>query len=513
MYIDPIIAENNSVVISPASRFKDIFHEGAVNEYNDAIETARQLVNSFLSNNRTPFSGIRPEELRNLFSEIEFDTPLPDYESLFREVETLYVNHATAFHLPRYIAHLNCPVVIPALAAEVLIAAINSSQDTWDQSAGGTLMEQQLISWTCKELGFPEEADGVFTAGGSQSNLMGLLLARDNYAKTILHHNIRKDGLPAEAARFRIFVSEMTHFSIQNTVSLMGLGERSLVKVKTDNGYRIDPQQLELAIQLEIAQGNIPIAVVATAGTTDFGNIDPLTAIGEIATRFNLWFHVDAAYGCGLLLTEKYRHRLNGIHLANSVTTDYHKAFFQPISSSSLLVRDRRYLELITHHADYLNPQENDFEGLNQINKTITQSTRRFDALKLWCTLRLLGKQQLGDYTDTIIETTDMAADLITADPDFELLTRSDISALVFRYAPANVQGTLILDRLNQYIKKEMFQEGKAIVAGTRVHDAFYLKFTLLNPLTTVTDIQEILDIIKHHGIICIQRNHAYASN
>lgn len=513
MQANVIAPEINGSGIVAAERYKDIFHEGSAAEYNQAITSARQLVSSFLQKNRQPFSGITPRELKALFEQVSFDTPLPDYESLFREVETLYVDHATAFHLPHYIAHLNCPIVIPALAAEVLIAAINSSQDTWDQSAGGTLMEQQLINWTCKEIGFSSDADGVFTAGGSQSNLMGLLLARDHYAREYLHHNIRKHGLPPEAARFRIFVSEMTHFSIQNTVSLMGLGEHSLVKVKTDNGFRMDPAQLELAVKKELDHGNLPIAVVATAGTTDFGNIDPLAPIGRIASKYKIWFHVDAAYGCGLLLTDKYRSLLNGIEKANSVTTDYHKAFFQPISSSAFLVRNRQYLELITHHADYLNPQENDFEGLNQINKTITQSTRRFDALKLWFTLRLMGKEKLGEYITTIIETTKQTAAIIEKDADFELLTHSDISALVFRYHPASIPDAPIADKLNQYIKKEMFQEGKAIVAGTRVNDAFYLKFTLLNPLTTVHDIRDILGIIKRHGSAFVKQELAAATN
>ncbi|NIG56238.1 aspartate aminotransferase family protein [Chitinophaga sp. Cy-1792] len=484
---------------------KEIFHENTAAEYNFAIDAAKELINTFLEKNRTPFSGITPGQLRQLFSQVDFDTPLADYKELFLEVERLYVNHATAFHLPNYIAHLNCPVVIPALAAEVLIAAINSSQDTWDQSAGGTLMEQKLISWTCNEIGFSTASDGVFTAGGSQSNLMGLLLARDYFSREKLGHNIRKHGLPESASRFRIFVSEMTHFSIQNTVSLMGLGERSLVKVKTDEGFRMRADSLEEAIEKELEQGNLPIAVIATAGTTDFGNIDPLGAIGKIAAKHSLWMHVDAAYGCGLLLSSKYRHRLNGITFANSVTTDYHKAFFQPISSSALLVKDKKYLDLITHHADYLNPQENIFEGLNQINKTITQSTRRFDALKLWCTLRLMGKQKLGACIDAIIDTTEQAADILEKDPDFELLTHSDISALVFRYHPAEVKDDIFSDKLNQYIKKEMFQEGKAIVAGTRVNDAFYLKFTLLNPLTTSNDIRNIIGIIKKHGAAFLQ--------
>ncbi|KAA2245745.1 aspartate aminotransferase family protein [Chitinophaga agrisoli] len=479
--------------------YKDIFHEGAAAEYEKAMAGARELVLNFLQHNRQPFSGVSAAELKAAFAAVDFDTPLPDYDSLFNEVQELYVKHATAFHLPAYIAHLNCPVVIPAVAAEVLIAAINSSQDTWDQSAGGTLMEQQLISWTAREIGFGPLADGVFTAGGSQSNLMGLLLARDYYAATHGNHNIKQHGLPVDASRYRIFLSEKAHFSNHKGAALLGLGEQALVEIKTDERFRMDPELLEAAIIRELQQGNIPIAIVATAGTTDFGNLDPLAEAGRLAAKYNLWYHIDAAYGCGLLLTEKYRSLLNGIETAHSVTIDYHKSFFQPISSSAFIVKDKQYLRLLRMHVDYLNPKDEDYDDLNQINKSIMQSTRRFDALKLWCTLRLMGKQQLGVYTETIIETAEKAAEVIALDPELELLSYSDMGVILFRYAPESHK-TADLDALNQYIKKAMFNSGKVLVASTRVNGVFHLKFTMLNPLTTLDDVHFILRTIKQHG-------------
>jgi L-2,4-diaminobutyrate decarboxylase len=395
--------------------------------------------------------------------------------------------------------------VIPAIAAEVLISAINSSLDTWDQSAGGTLIEQRMVTWTCNEIGYDCSGDGVFTSGGTQSNLMGLLLARDHYAKEYLRYNIKQKGLPAESSRFRIFVSEMGHFSIKKNAALLGLGEQSVVAIPSD-GYRMNTTLLEEAIQSELEEGNIPIAIVATAGTTDFGNIDPLQQIGEIAAKYRLWFHVDAAYGCGLLLSTKYRHLLNGIEMADSVTTDYHKSFFQPVSSSAFLVKDKRSLDLLKHHADYLNPKEHDEDGLpNQVNKSI-QTTRRFDALKLWFTLRLMGKQQLGNYIETIIETSAAVADMIQQDVDFDLLSFSDISALVFRYYPERLDEESVCG-VNQYIKKELFKEGAALVAGTRINGSFYLKFTVLNPLTTTEDVAKILQIIKDHGADYLKHN------
>jgi len=479
--------------------YSDIFHEGAAAEYSKAITGAHDLVVNFLHRNRKPFSGIPAVELKAAFAAVDFDTPLPDYESLLQEVQELYVKHATAFHLPEYIAHLNCPVVIPAIGAEVLIAAINSSQDTWDQSAGGTLMEQKLISWTCNEIGFGKEADGVFTAGGSQSNLMGLLLARDYYATEYTQHNIKKAGLPVEASRYRIFISEKAHFSNHKNAALLGLGEQSLVEIKTDDRFRMNALLLQEAIEREISQGNIPIAVVATAGTTDFGNLDPLAEIGRIAAKYRLWYHIDAAYGCGLLLTEKYRSLLNGMELAHSVTIDYHKSFFQPISSSAFIVRDKKYLQLLRMHVDYLNPKDEDYDDLNQINKSVTQSTRRFDALKLWFTLRLMGKQKLGAYTETIIETAEKAAEVIALDADLELLSDSDIGVILFRYAPETHKNSN-LSELNQYIKKALFNSGEVLVASTRVNGDFYLKFTMLNPLTTLDHIRHILKLIKQHG-------------
>lgn len=477
-----------------------VFCEASVTEYHRAMTSALGVTEHFLRNTQKPFTGIRPAALQQIFDQVDLDRPLKNYQALEDEINRLYVAHATAFHLPQYIAHLNCPVVIPALWAEVLISAINSSQDTWDQSAGGTLMERRLIDWTAQQIGYTQDADGVFTAGGSQSNLMGLLLARDHFASRHLAHNIKQQGNPAQAHRFRIFVSDKSHFSNQKNASLMGLGEQALIKVNTDHRFRMKVHDLRNAIEKELAAGNIPIAVVATAGTTDFGNIDPLAAMADLAQQYALWMHVDAAYGCGLLLTDRHKVLLQGIERSDSVTIDYHKSFFQPISSSAIIVRNKSDLQIIRHHADYLNPQEQDYEEHPaQINKTVIQSTRRFDALKLWCTLRLMGRAQLGAYMDQVIDTTEQAAQLVEAMPDMELLCHSDISILVFRYRPADVEEDKLC-LLNQQIKKELFNRGEILLASTKVRGIFYLKFTVLNPVTSVSDIRAMIDAIKNQG-------------
>ncbi|MBD3907130.1 aspartate aminotransferase family protein [Chryseobacterium sp. Ch-15] len=499
---EQLVSEKESLFPNLENLFCDI----NIHEYQNVMQKAQESVVAFLEDNNQPFSGVSPKDLRKQFENIDLNSYPQSYEEVFEEVRTLYTQHAIAFHHPKYVAHLNCPIVIPAVAAEMLISSINSSLDTWDQSAGGTLMEQKLIEWTCSEIGYGKNSDGIFTSGGSQSNLMGMLLARDYYSIKHFNHNIKKDGLPKNAHRFRIFVSEMAHFSIQKSASILGLGEQAVIKIKTDRSFKMNSILLEDAIQKEIENGNIPIAVVATAGTTDFGNIDPLVNISAIAKKYGMWFHVDAAYGCGLLLTEKYRHLINGIENADSVTVDYHKSFFQPVSSSGFLVKDRNYFTLITHYADYLNPKDHDENEIpNQVNKSI-QTTRRFDALKLWFTLRIIGKKGLGNYIERIISTAKEAATLLENDPHFELLNRSDISALVFRYS-ADPFKTFDLSRINTYIKSQLYKNGNALVAGTKVNGQFYLKFTILNPLTTVEDIKSILITIKKYGNEYIEVN------
>jgi L-2,4-diaminobutyrate decarboxylase len=242
------------------------------------------------------------------------------------------------------------------------------------------------------------------------------------------------------------------------------------------------------------------MAVVATAGTTDFGSIDPLPEIAELCARYATWLHVDAAYGCGLLVSRRRRDLLAGIEHADSVTVDYHKSFFQPVSSSAVLVRDGDTLRHATYHAEYLNPRRMVAERIpNQVDKSL-QTTRRFDALKLWLTLRVMGADGIGELFD---EVCDLAAEgwrMLAADPRYDVVVAPSLSTLVFRYIPAAVTDPAAVDRANLYARKALFASGDAVVAGTKVNGRHYLKFTLLNPETRTDDIAAVLDLIAGHA-------------
>lgn len=457
--------------------------------YRNTVSAGVDRVAATLAATERPFSGIGVDELSPLVDAIDLDRPLGDAAAALDELGEVYLRDAVHFHHPRYLGHLNCPVVIPAVLGEAVLSAINSSLDTWDQSAGGTLIERRLIDWTTERIGLGPAADGIFTSGGTQSNLQALLLAREE-AK------IR----PEHFTRLRIFTSECSHFSVQKSAKLLGLGPDAVVSVVVDRDKRMQTVALARALEQCVAEGAVPMAVVATAGTTDFGSIDPLPEIAALCEQFAVWMHVDAAYGCGLLASRERRGLLEGIENADSVTVDYHKSFFQPVSSSAVLVRDRATLRHATYHAEYLNPRRMAEERIpNQVDKSL-QTTRRFDALKLWMTLRVMGADGIGELFDEVCDLAAEGWQLLAADPRFDVVVEPRLSTLVFRYIPAGVTSPDEIDRANLHARKALFASGEAIVAGTKVGDRQYLKFTLLNPETTVRDIAAVLDLISGHA-------------
>lgn len=474
--------------------------EGITN-YKKSMKKAIRTISNHIKNCDIPFSGTSLEIIKERIEKINIEDFKNNYslDKVLEEIKEIYLNDCVHFHHPKYIAHLNCPILTPTLVAETFISSLNSSMDTWDQSTGGTFIELKLIEWTLAILGFPKEGDGIFTSGGTQSNLMGLLLARDFYIKNNYDIDPKMEGLPADASKFRVFCSDVSHFSLKKNLSLLGLGQNAVIPITVDADFKMDVKKLEFAIEEQKFLGNIPIAIVGTAGTTDFGSIDPLPTISAIAKQYKLWFHVDAAYGGGLLISEKHKSKLSGIELADSATIDYHKTFYQPVSSSGFFMRDKSFIDYIKYHADYLNSKEQEEEGIPNMVKKSIQTTRRFDALKLWFTLRMIGVEGLSSYLEKAIENAQFTAQYLNERKDFEIIHQPEISAVVFRYTPYSGLDAAYCN-LNSHIRKAMFNEGKAIITSTKVKEEVFLKFTLLNPLTTTKDIEEVIDLIVFHG-------------
>ena len=444
-----------------------------------------------------PYRGKSPQGLAEAIG-TDF---LPETGSAWEQIAAtlrMVVSDSVTVSHPCTAAHLHCPPLLAALAAEVVISALNQSMDSFDQAPIASVVEQKMIRWLCQQIGLPDSADGTFTSGGTHSNFMGLLLARDAFLQKHWNWSAQKSGLPADARRLRILCSDVAHFSVDKSASQLGLGTDAVVRVKVDDHFRMKPSSLREGLESLRQRELLPMAIVATAGTTDFGSIDPLPEIATFAREWNAWLHVDAAYGGALLFSARYRERVAMIEAADSVAIDFHKLFWQPIPCSAFLVSDARHFEAIKLHADYLNPEFHEEEGIPNLVTTSLLTSRRFDALKLWISFQALGRDRLGAMIERTIALANHAAGVIRQNPHLELICEPQLSTVVFRYVPDNP--AVDTDGLNARIRQHLFNSGRAVIGHTRINERQCLKFTCMNPSVTDKQMEELILTVESQG-------------
>jgi L-2,4-diaminobutyrate decarboxylase len=435
-----------------------------------------------------PWSGADPAELARGIAALD---PCPDQgrdlTAVLGEVADAVLAHGVRIADPRTAAHLHPPALLAAAAAELAIGATNQSMDAFDASPAATLVEDHLVRWLAGLLGLPAGATGVMTSGGTASNLYGLLLAREHAARRT-GAVVARDGLPSAARGWRILTSAAAHFSVRRSAGMLGLGSEAVVPVATDARGRLDVAALDAALARLEGDGLLPIAIVATAGTTDLGAIDPLAAVADRAAAAGAWLHVDAALGAGLALSPRLGAWLDGIGRADSVTADLHKLFWIPFAASALLVRDPALLEPVRHHADYLNRAEDEAAGTVNLATRSLDTSRRFDALKALVALRATGRARMAELVEHVVALTRGAAEAVARHPDLELLAEPSTVTVVFRARGG--------DELNTEVQRRLFASGRAVVGRTRLDGAVALKLTLVNPLVSAADIDALLDLI-----------------
>ena len=463
---------------------------------------AVQLIADHLANiqDRPVFQPVPGDLARAMLSE-----PLPEQgvsaDAILDEFARTIAAYPFGNGHPRFYGWVNSPPVVLSVFADALAAAMNPSVAGGNHAA--VYVERQVLEWMKELVGFPRESMGLLVSGGSVAAIIGLTVAR-NVALHKRGWDVRTNGVQNTPGRLIVYRSSETHGCNQKATELLGIGSANLRTIATDDQLRMDTSALERAIADDKAAGHIPVAVTASAGTVNTGAIDPLGEIADICQKHDVWLHVDAAYGAPAILSEKYGDALSDLTRADSVAVDPHKWLYVPVEAGLVLVRDAQAMrDAFSLIPPYLRTDGNveGVQGPPWFSEFGIQQTRGFRALKVWMALKYHGR---SGYRDLIEQDLGLAEHLlrrVREDDELEVWEPQSLSIVCFRYVPASMRADAqAIDRLNRAILTDIQLSGEAFLSSTVIHDRFWLRACIVNPLARSEDIDVLIRLVKERG-------------
>lgn len=393
------------------------------------------------------------------------------------------------FHVPsaNYFGLMNPTPAYIAVLAEALVAALNPQLATMARSQLASKIEQETVRWIGERVGWNGPFGGTFTSGGNEANFSALALAL-----TSRFPDVMNDGVQSLAAAPTMYVSSEAHHSLDKSAGLLGLGRKAVRRIPVTDRIQLDVEKLERAIRNDVAAGALPFCVVATAGTTNSGAIDDLPAIAEICRRHKLWMHVDGAYGAAAIFSNKHRGLVRGIEEADSITIDPHKWLAMPFAAGVVLTCHPELLKQTFAVTTPYMPKVN--TPLPPDNFAIsTQWTRRMNALKLWLTLRVHGRQAYEEHIDRQIELANWFTDQIGKSESFELFAPPmlPIFNLRLKGSPIDENSSAAL---HQALVDEVTRDGKQWISTTVVSGRTVIRVMIISYLTGQRHLEELLE-------------------
>ncbi len=460
---------------------------------------------------RRVYGPVSPHGLDDLFEE-----ELPDEgvgcEELMQEIRSRVFPNSMAIGSRRYFGMMNPSPLPVTIFAEALAAAMNQNAASWRHAPAATAIEKRVVRWLCDLFELGENAFGSLVPGGSYANLTGLKLAVNRaLGRDIATVDPEDSPHLAEMAKLRFYVSRQGHYSFKKAIDVLGLGHAQLRLIPEDRLFRIDTEVLAQTIREDEAAGLRPCCIIGIAGTTNTGSVDKLELLADLAHRHDCWFHVDAAYGGAVILSEKYAPMLRGIERADSVTVDPHKWFYIPFTGGGILVRDGDFLrrsflvrpEYYMERRDPDEPPEPDLRGFHKGDKVNffqygLQGSRRFDALKLWLALKAVGRRQYAAWIEKDIELARMLAGLLKQTAEFALIGPNTLGICTFRWVPRGLElSEERIDQLNRDLQALVEREGDAWFSHTVLDGRVALRVNVENRNMTRDDILWLLRVLR----------------
>ncbi|ENH98044.1 glutamate decarboxylase [Gracilibacillus halophilus YIM-C55.5] len=456
-------------------------------------EEVRQLAESIMDKVLDYASSVT--EYPPLPKESDFEIPSISGEGvsnreLIHQIQELIDCSMNPNH-PRYIGHMDSIPTFVSCLGELVSTFLNNNMLSLEMSPFLSRLEVHVLEVIGQMFGYNEQAGGVMVSGGTLANLEALAVAR-NQAFSVM-----ENGLTEIKGKPVIFASDVCHASIQKACMLLGLGTSAVISVKTNDHSKLDVHDLELQIERAYDQGKRPFAIVATAGTTVTGNIDPIFDISQLADKYQLWLHVDAAYGGALVFSDLERHRLKGIAQADSITFNPQKWMYIAKTCAMVLFKDRQVLEGdFRISAPYMN--EVAFTNLGEIN---VQGTRHADIVKLWLSLQYIGLNGYQQLIDQGYRFTKIFTEEVRKRSFLVLQAEPETNICCFRGEPAYLPKEK-WDDWNRELQQQLLDASHTFVSLPLYRGERWLRAVLLNPFTSRSQIQDIfkqVDIFYDH--------------
>ncbi len=421
---------------------------------------------------------IKPLQAKTLWDQINislgtYPTSEQEFEKILRKVVLNTPRTATNKFFNQLFGGRNPKATL----GDLLSVILNNSMYTYKVAGPQVGIEIEIINQVCNIIKYPKKSGGTITSGGSVSNLIAMLMARDKISPEIRYQSYQE---PIYA-----YTSEACHYSVKKNAAIIGIGTEQVRKIKTNEKGEIIPEELEKSIQKDIKQNKKPFFINATAGTTVFGAFDPINEIAIIAKKYNLWLHVDGAYCGSVIFSTKYKHLVNGLDLADSFNFNAHKMIGTPLTCSVLVTQDKKYLyESLSTEADYLyQTDEDDFN----LGKTSLQCGRKNNALKFWTLWKSVGTKGLETIVDKQFYLADIAIKYVREHTDYTFYSFDDSISICFNYKniPADKLCTLL------------YEYAELVIGFGTIKGNTFIRLVTINPSNSKNDILDLFKTIE----------------
>jgi aromatic-L-amino-acid/L-tryptophan decarboxylase len=441
----------------------------------------------------------------------QLDRTLPteatDFEELLDLIRKPLFEFSRHNGHPRMFGYVQAPGTAIAAIADLVASTLNANLTAWRSAPAAVEIERLTIDWIKQIIGFDPDAAGLFVSGGSMANMAALATAR----RTKAPPEISDEGAQSCLRALRVYASEEVHHSVAKAAALIGIGRNNVRMIGVDERYKINLDALVAAIEDDRAAGHLPICVVANAGTVATGAFDPLTQISEIAQRYNLWLHVDAAYGGFAALASTARPLFDSIVQADSVALDPHKWLYLPVDCGCVLYRDPETARAtFAHEAEYTRVIGEGADEAFAFWDYGAELSRRFRALKVWMLLKGVGLRALSEAIEKDLKCARHFEKLINESDDFEMLAPVELSIFCFRHLPAHLQTAMTragstdrkkleadFDAHNERLLLALQRDGSSYLSNARLRGRFALRGCVMNYRTTLRDMEILLDDLR----------------